>query len=154
MHEKRVSWEGMESLNKKLVEKLDKERFDCLLCIGSGGLILGKLIADSKAIPLSAIIANSYDKGEKSKKQVKLSNIATISPLKGKVLVVDDLADSGETLEAVIELLKTFPNITNIKTAVTFTKPHSKITPDYYVEETSSWIIFPYEKVEFQSDQS
>ena len=152
MHEKRVTWEDMESLNKKLVDKLHKERFDCLLCIGSGGLILGKLIADSKAILLSAIIAKSYNKGGKTRQKVRLSNIATISPLRGKVLVVDDLADSGETLSAVIDLLKTFPNITSIKTAVTFTKPQSKITPDYFVEETTSWIVFPYEKVEFHTN--
>jgi hypoxanthine phosphoribosyltransferase len=48
-------------------------------------------------------------------------------------------------LDFVIKLIKeALPNAT-IKTAVLFYKPKSKIKPDYYVEETTDWIVFPWE---------
>ena len=146
---KRVSWEDLESLNKILIKKLEKEKFDYLLCIGSGGLILGKLISDSKGIPLAAIIAESYEKGEQKKKEVQISNIASVNPLYGRILVVDDLADSGDTLQKVLDHLKKLKMITELKIAVTFTKPWSKVKPHFFAEETDAWIIFPYEKTEF-----
>lgn len=146
---KRVSWEDLESLNKILIKKLEKEKFDYLLCIGSGGLILGKLISDSKGIPLAAIIAESYEKGEQKKKDVRISNIASISPLFGRILIVDDLADSGDTLIKILDYVRKIKSIKELKIAVTFTKPWSKVKPHFYAEETDAWIIFPYEKTEF-----
>lgn len=62
------------------------------------------------------------------------------------ILIVDDLVDSGNSLDFVLKALKgRLPNAT-IKTAVLFYKKSSKIMPDYFVEETSDWIVFPWEK--------
>ncbi len=66
----------------------------------------------------------------------------------GRVLLVDDLADSGHTLRAVIELLKNnYPPITELRSAVIWTKQVSVFTPDYSVEflATNPWIHQPFE---------
>jgi hypoxanthine phosphoribosyltransferase len=64
------------------------------------------------------------------------------------VLLVDDLADSGVTLRAVVERLRGMPSITELRSAVIWTKKVSSYTPDYYVEllETSPWIHQPFEE--------
>ena len=64
------------------------------------------------------------------------------------VLLVDDLADSGVTLKAVVERLRGMPAITELRSAVIWTKKVSSYTPDYYVEmlETSPWIHQPFEE--------
>jgi hypoxanthine phosphoribosyltransferase len=66
----------------------------------------------------------------------------------GKVLLVDDLADSGHTLNAVITLLKnSYQPITELRSAVIWTKGVSTFTPDYSVDylPTNPWIHQPFE---------
>ena len=60
-----------------------------------------------------------------------------------EVLLVDDLADSGHTLNAVISMLKnSYAPITELRSAVIWTKGISNFTPDYSVEflSTNPWI--------------
>ena len=66
----------------------------------------------------------------------------------GRVLLVDDLADTGHTLKAVVDLLRTqYSPITELRTAVIWTKGVSSFEPDYSVEFLSSnpWIHQPFE---------
>ena len=66
----------------------------------------------------------------------------------GKVLLVDDLADSGRTLHAVIDMLRTsYAPITELRSAVIWTKGISSFTPDYSVKflATNPWIHQPFE---------
>ena len=66
----------------------------------------------------------------------------------GRVLLVDDLADSGHTLNAVVKQLKTnYPPIVELRSAVIWTKALSTFSPDYAVEflPTNPWIHQPFE---------
>jgi hypoxanthine phosphoribosyltransferase len=66
----------------------------------------------------------------------------------GRVLLVDDLADSGHTLNAVIHLLKNnYSPITELRSAVIWTKGVSTFTPDFSVDylPTNPWIHQPFE---------
>ena len=60
---------------------------------------------------------------------------------------LDDLADSGVTLNAVVERLRATPAITELRSAVIWVKGVSTYQPDYYVEmlDTSPWIHQPFE---------
>ena len=66
----------------------------------------------------------------------------------GKVLLVDDLADTGHTLNSVIHQLRNnYQPITELRSAVLWTKGVSTFTPDYSVEflPTNPWIHQPFE---------
>ena len=66
----------------------------------------------------------------------------------GRVLLVDDLADTGHTLQAVMALLReSYPVITELRSAVIWTKGVSSFVPDYTVEllPTNPWIHQPFE---------
>jgi hypoxanthine phosphoribosyltransferase len=54
-----------------------------------------------------------------------------------EILVVDDIADTGKTLDGFQRL---FP------TATLYYKPRSIIKPTYFVRETTKWIVFPWER--------
>jgi len=64
-----------------------------------------------------------------------------------KVLVVDDVADTGESLRLVRAHLGE-QGATEVKIATIYYKPWSVIIPDYYEKETSTWIVFPWERKE------
>lgn len=67
------------------------------------------------------------------------------------VLLVDDVFDSGRSIDAIFArlALKTRRNMPhNIKIACPWYKPFSKQTersPDYYINETDKWLVFPHE---------
>jgi hypoxanthine phosphoribosyltransferase len=64
-------------------------------------------------------------------------------------LLVDDLADSGGTLEGVLPWLsERHPQITELRTAVLWTKDGSRFRPDYSVARVpaSCWIAQPFER--------
>jgi hypoxanthine phosphoribosyltransferase len=66
----------------------------------------------------------------------------------GRVLLVDDLADSGHTLNAVVDLLRSsYKPITELRTAVIWTKGLSTFKADYSVDflPTNPWIHQPFE---------
>ena len=72
----------------------------------------------------------------------------TKGPLAGKILLVDDLADSGVTLDKVTKhLSENFTGVTEVKSAVIWVKGTSSIKPDYYLEELphNPWIHQPFE---------
>jgi hypothetical protein len=72
----------------------------------------------------------------------------TAPRLGDRVLLVDDMVDSGHTLEAVHrELPARFPHITDIRTAVVWYKQCSVFKPDYYVSYLADnpWIHQPFE---------
>ena len=59
-----------------------------------------------------------------------------------KLLVVDDVADSGRTLALVLELLRSFG--ADVRSAVIYAKPKSVVDPDYVWRRTEEWIVFPW----------
>ena len=68
-----------------------------------------------------------------------------------ELLIVDDVFDSGHSLEAVIEELsrrcrRNLPE--KIRIATVYYKPErrrSALVPDFFVHETSQWLVFPHE---------
>jgi hypoxanthine phosphoribosyltransferase len=61
------------------------------------------------------------------------------------VLIIDDIFDTGRTMQAVINNIH---NTSNIKIATVFYKPHANLTnikPDFTAQVTDKWIVFPNE---------
>lgn len=69
------------------------------------------------------------------------------------LLIVDDVFDSGRSVEAIIQQLRhtcrrNTPDV--IKIATCYYKPAKNVTsltPDFYIEETDDWLVFPHELV-------
>jgi len=149
--ELKISWGKFENLTERLVEKIPQNRFDYLLCISSGGLVLGKLVSDYLNLPLGVIAASAYKKGEKKPRDNKviIGNTAIIKPIEGRVLLLDDLVQTGLTMSEVYNHIRKNNKIKTLQTGVLYKKPQTIFQPDYWVEETSRWIVFPYERNEF-----
>ncbi|MFO0124299.1 MAG: phosphoribosyltransferase [Inhella sp.] len=124
--------------------------FDQILCLARGGLRPGDVLSRVFDKPLAIMSTSSYRAGSGTV-QGRLDIAETITmpqgQLGGRVLLVDDLADSGVTLKAVVERLRAAPAITELRSAVIWTKGVSVFEPDYQVEflPTSPWIHQPFE---------
>lgn len=148
-----VSYDEYNGLIEKLAIKVFQSgwQFDTILCLARGGMRPGDVLSRVFDKPLAIMSTSSY-RSEAGTVQGQLDIAHYITTPKGriagKVLLVDDLADSGLTLSAVIDLLKTnYQPITELRSAVLWTKAVSTFTPDYCVEflPTNPWIHQPFE---------
>ena len=68
--------------------------------------------------------------------------------MKGKrVLIVDDVADSGGSLKLAREHILQ-QGSADVRTAVLYVKPWSAVKPDCWAKETRLWVVFPWENKE------
>ena len=141
-----VTWTEYNVLIHKLTDMVKFKKWGTILAIAYGGIIpaisiLSKLNSGKTPPNLSVLKATHY-KGKEKQKNVELGYFEGF--LKEPLLIVDDIVDSGETLN---EIKKWFfqRKITDYKCAVLHYKPFSKIKPDYFVEKTEKWIQYPWE---------
>ncbi len=130
---------------RKLVALSKGFEADTLLAIARGGLTLGHAYAH--AVDNRRLFAINSILYEKDKKGASCE-IFNAPELKGaqKVLLLDDIVDSGQTIKEVLSLLKQcYPDI-EFKIASLFYKPTAVIQPDFYVHEAKEWIEFFWEK--------
>ncbi len=148
-----VSYDEYHNLIEKLALKVHQSawEFDTILCLARGGMRPGDVLSRIFEVPLAIMSTSSY-RAKSGTEQGNLDIAHYITTPKGeiagKVLLVDDLSDSGHTLQAVIRLLKSkYPAITEMRSAVIWTKQLSAFTPDYSVEflPTNPWIHQPFE---------
>lgn len=126
--------------------------FDTILCLARGGMRPGDVLSRIFRKPLAIISTSSYRAdGGTTRGKLDIAKYITTPQghLAGQVLLVDDLADTGHTLQGVIDMLKlNYPAITELRTAVLWTKASSVFVPDYTVDHlsTNPWIHQPFER--------
>lgn len=148
-----VSYDDYHALIEKLALQIHKSgwEFGTILCLARGGLRPGDILSRIFDKPLAIMSTSSY-RAEAGTLRGHLDIGRFIATPKGeiagRVLLVDDLADSGVTLTAVVQRLReSYPSITELRTAVIWTKGVSTFRADYSVEElpTNPWIHQPFE---------
>jgi hypoxanthine phosphoribosyltransferase len=118
-----LSWGDLESLCKNLAEQIPHETptVDSVHGIARGGLIPAVMVSHLTGLPYVDVIGPN-------------------------TLVIDDIADSGETLA----------KAPGVYTAVLHYKPHtSNFRPNIWVEthEGDEWIVYPFEKTDAMAKQ-
>jgi hypoxanthine phosphoribosyltransferase len=118
---------------------------DWIVAIARGGLLIGGAIG--YALPLKNIATINVefytDVDERRDVPVVLPPVLNLIDLQNtKVLVVDDVADTGETLAMVIDLLS--PAVDELRSLVIYEKTRSVVRPDYVWKQTDQWINFPW----------
>ena len=119
-----VSYDEYHNLIEKLALKIHQSgwHFDTILCLARGGMRPGDILSRVFNKPLAIMSTSSY-RADAGTVQGNLDIARFITTPKGeiagRVLLVDDLADTGHTLKAVFELLKSnYAPISELRSAV------------------------------------
>ena len=148
-----VDWPQYNTLVERLALAVHQSgfRFNQIICIARGGLRVGDVLSRIFDQPLAILSTHSYTaEGGKVRGALVIAEHMTMTKprLGDRVLLVDDMVDSGHTLAAVHqELPRRFPHITELRTAVLWWKGSSVFKPDYFVDylPDSPWIRQPFE---------
>jgi xanthine phosphoribosyltransferase len=125
---------------KILIKKIDKP-FDTIIPIARGGFTISHLLGEYYNIrEIYAMNTIGYNDTYKLD-SVEIFNIPDLK--KSQIaLIVDDIVDSGDTLIAILKVLKErYPRVIFYSASI-FYKKTAKIAPTWYVKETYDWIDF------------
>jgi len=118
---------------------------EVVVAIARGGLLLAGSISYALGVKsCGALNVEFYTGvGERLENPVVLPPMLDEQSLVGKrVLLVDDVSDSGRTLDMVMQLLKA--SGADVRSIVLYTKPGTLHEPDYTWRRTPLWITFPW----------
>ncbi|MBK6396119.1 MAG: phosphoribosyltransferase [Betaproteobacteria bacterium] len=148
-----VSWDRYNTLIERLALVVHESgyEFDQIICIARGGLRVGDVLSRIYDMPLAILSTHSYaaEAGTVRGELVIAEHMTMTSPTLGsRVLLVDDMVDSGHTLAMVVaELPKRHPHIVALRSAVLWWKACSVFRPDFHVDylPDNPWIHQPFE---------
>ncbi len=142
-----VTWSDIIEMIFELARRIyaSGTRIDVVVAVLRGGYIVAKVLSDLLGIDRIATLEIKFYRGISDRAERPIVIQPMTMDIKDKVvLVVDDVADSGRTLEVAVNLVR-LHGAKEVYTATLFVKPKSIVIPDYYVEQTDKWIVFPWE---------
>jgi len=152
-----VSWSEYHRKVEQLAIQIYQSnwQFNQILCLAKGGLRIGDLLARIYDLPLAILSTSSYGgPGGQVRGALTFARDLTMTTpnLGSHVLLVDDLVDSGVTLQKTLKWLDRYYGfyVEEVRTAVLWYKDCSVMKPDYYVDylPDNPWIHQPFEGYE------
>ncbi|MFV8415557.1 phosphoribosyltransferase [Methanosarcina mazei] len=123
---------------------------DLIIAIGRGGYVPGRLVSDFLLFSdLTSIKVEHYLRGAEMKAEARIRFPLSVDISGKKVLIVDDVTDTGDTLKLSIGYVQSL-NASEIRTAVLQHKTCSSFVPDFYGQKIIRWrwIIYPWARYE------
>lgn len=147
-----ITWSHVIKLCYRLAKKITSSGYrpEVIVAIMRGGTVPALILSDILNIDsFYALRVKHWGIAEEVYKVPIVEQLPQGSVNGMRVLVVDEVADTGKTLEVALrELGKLNPR--EVRTAVMHLKPTSTVTPDYYAEKLDRWvwIFYPWSLVE------
>ena len=144
------SWDKIYEMILDLAVKVRQSGFkpDLIVGLSRGGWAPGRILSDLLENTHTANIKIEFYTGiEKTARKPVVTQAISEDIYKKNILVVDDVADTGESLKVALDHVRD-KGAGTVKTITVYFKPHSTFKPDYFAGITSNWIIFPWERLE------
>jgi xanthine phosphoribosyltransferase len=138
------SYEDCVADTKILAGKIKLYKPDAMIAIARGGLTLGHMLSEAmQTREIYSLNSIHYD-GTKKLDTFEIFNIPDLTRLH-KVVLVDDIVDSGESMVEILRILREKYPHCEFKIATIFYKPTALIQPNFSVKEAKAWIEFFWE---------
>ena len=145
------SWDQLDTLTHEVAKQVLESEFNCdlVVALAKGAWPMSRSFVDflgkNDLASLGVKFYSGINKRLKEPQVYQDLPIEVKEKIKGKkVLLFDDVADTGESLRFAIDYLFEC-GAAEVKTATIFMKARTVVIPDFYGAETDAWIIFPFE---------
>ena len=143
-----LSWSTVQRDAKRLSWNIKDSGYvpDIIIAIGRGGYVPARILCDYLSMnELTAIKVEHWRTAALKREKAIVKFPLNVKIGGKKVLLVDDLTDTGETLRVSVMHLKKF-GPKEVRTAVLLHKTCSAMVPDYFVRKVIKWrwVIFPW----------
>jgi len=142
-----LTWEDVQRLTEAVADKIAVSGFtpDLLAAVSRGGFDPARILSDQLGVRRLVSLQVVYYTGVNERSdmpEVRYPLNADVTDM--RVLVVDDVADSGNSLRVVRDYVEGL-GAGEVRVATLHLKPWSAFKPDYFAEEVNKWIIYPWE---------
>ncbi len=138
------SYDYFKKDTRALIESVESFQPEVIVGIARGGLTLAHAMAEGLDIrEVQTLRTELYDKTCK-RDELSIFGTCDFNDIK-KVLVVDDIADSGDTLKAIMSHLESSFKDIEFKSATIYYKKTSCYEPHFWINEATEWIDFFWE---------
>ncbi len=144
------SWEQIYEMLLELSRRIRKAGYrpEIVVSVARGGWPVARVMSDLLENPEVANVKAEFYLGVAEAKGEPIITQPVSAPVRNKkVLVVDDVADTGRSLALVKEHLRE-QGAGDVKIATIYYKPWSILKPDWFERQTELWIVFPWERKE------
>lgn len=144
------TWDQIYNMLLNLADKVREDRFypDVIVGICRGGWLPARVMSDLLERPELANVRVEFYLGvAETKTEPVITQPVSASMTDKKVLIMDDVADTGKSLRLVKDHVEN-QSAQSAKIATIYFKPWSETVPDYYEKKTTCWIVFPWERKE------
>ena len=143
-----ISWDESYDLGRRLAYEVKRSGFrpDLIVAIGRGGYVPARVVSDFLLFSLLASIKiEHWDTAACERPQASVRFPLAVDVQSQKVLIIDDVTDTGKTLRTAVDYMKGL-GAAEIRTGVLQHKTVSPFVPDYYAEKVAEWrwIIYPW----------
>jgi hypoxanthine phosphoribosyltransferase len=141
------TWNTIYAMLLSQAKKICQSGFkpDVIVGVTRGGWIPARILSDLLEIPNLATVRVEFYLGvAETLNKPALTQGVSAGVLGKKTLVVDDVADTGRSLQLVKEHLLQ-QGAAEVQIATLYYKPFSLAKPDYYEKKTRRWVVFPWD---------
>ncbi len=142
-----MNWNSFYVLSKQVAQKVNRAGYkpDLIIGLARGGWILARILCDLVGVKdLVSLKVEHWGVTATPDGKAKLKYPFNIDLTGKRVLIVDDITDTGESMSLAVDYIKSL-NPSEIKTATLRHITGSKFEPDYFSEEIAwRWVIFPW----------
>jgi hypothetical protein len=146
-----MSWDNFQSLAEETARKIVESGYepDFMVGLARGGWVLSRILCDYLGVKdLVSLKVEHWGVTATPDGKARIKYPFDVDLTDRRVLVVDDITDTGESMIVAMDYVKTL-NPLEVKTATLKHITGSKFTPDYYGDMISwRWVIFPWNYVE------
>ena len=142
-----MTWDLFGTGSRDLAQAISDDGYepDMILAIARGGLLIAGALGYALAVKNLYTMNVEFYTGVDERREVPLI-LAPVPDLdlvaQSKVLIADDVADTGHTLRSVQQFCE--GKVAEVRTAVLYEKSHSVVQCDYVWKRTDLWINFPW----------
>lgn len=118
---------------------------DIIVGISRGGVVPARILTDLLETPQSTTIGIEFYVGIAQRGLRPILKQPLVIPVDGKkVLLVDDISDSGQSLKLAKDYLLE-KRASEVRVATLYVRTSSLVKPDFFEKESDCWIVFPWE---------
>lgn len=139
-----ISWDDFHEMGHELACQLKELRPESctIISVSRGGHALARVVSDFLKLPIFSVSIQSYT--DLKQHELQITQELNVD-LKGRhVLLVDEIIDSGKTLVRALDYLQDF-QLKSVTSVSLHVKPEAIMKSDFYVDELTEWVVYPYE---------
>ena len=147
---KAPTWNQIYAMLVRQAEKIRCSSFkpDVIVGVTRGGWVPARVLSDLLGIDELATVGVEFYLGvAETRSAPVLTQQVYVDVKEKKVLLVDDVADTGKSLLLAKKHL-TQRGAAEVQVATVYRKPLSAVAPDFYENETECWVVFPWDAKE------